>query len=591
MPTSFAPSRSRARNGVRFLVVALLATVGAAVSADAAVWTAPLTVSQFDSAVDPGRDVAMDASGAAAFAWTEGGTVRATLRRAGGGFNPTGTLGAQASSAPSVALSGGGTAFVVWNRQGGLAASFGAASGSLGALPDLGSGVTGRPDVAFLSGGRAVVVWGGADGAIHAVERAPNGALTTLPDLSTGAGNSAPVIAAAGDQAVVAWVASETVGDTRTTRLRVALRAPGQGFAAPEDVATRSVVRAGQASEAGTDVTSPAAAISANGAADVSVVLVNLIGLAGDFGANPTLFSRPPGGTWATPQTFEGFDARLSSAPLTNDLAAGRVEDAMYVAGNARGEMQFYGHLRAAESTAFGPRQAILTGPAGEIRAAPLGARQFLAVLRSGGAVQSHRQAGAAGFGSALPIVSAGALRLLGAAGAPNGEAVAAWQLTDGRFQVALYDDNAVAAGGVRPPAPARDTTRPVLSRLQVAPARFAVRRGRGRSARGGGRIRWILSEAATVRLRVEREKPGFRRGGQCVARRPSSGRVRRCTRFVSVRSIARAARAGRASIAFAGRVGARPLAAGRYRLSAQATDRSRNRSRTRRTSFTIVRR
>jgi hypothetical protein len=209
--------------------------------------------------------------------------------------------------------------------------------------------------------------------------------------------------------------------------------------------------------EGGTDITDPVASISAAGAADIVATLVTLIGLPGDFGVTSTVYARPPPGGWGAPQRLATFDARLSFAPLTADLVSRRAGDALYVAGEARGPMAFFGNLRGSGSASFGPRVPILSGPGtGEIRAGALAAHRFLTVLRLNGVLQSWTQTGAAGFADPRTIIRSGALRLLDADASADGEGLAVWQLDTGPLQVALYDD----AG--RTPAPGVDRTRPV---------------------------------------------------------------------------------------------------------------------------------
>jgi hypothetical protein len=109
---------------------------------------------------------------------------------------------------------------------------------------------------------------------------------------------------------------------------------------------------------------------------------------------------------------------------------------------------------------------------------------------------------------------------------------------------------------GLRPP--------PALAGLALRPARFAAsRRGRGT------RVSFRLSEAGRVRFRVERELPGRRRGGRCVApRRAPRGRA--CTRRARVRgSFEHDGRAGANTLRFRGRVAGRALRPGRYVLVA----------------------
>src|SRR4051794_5663921 len=91
-------SRSRVARRVSLRAATVLvagsgAVLAASAPAGAGVWTAPLEVGAADAGRPVGRDVAMDASGAAGFVWTSGGTMRATLRRAGGGFGATQRFG------------------------------------------------------------------------------------------------------------------------------------------------------------------------------------------------------------------------------------------------------------------------------------------------------------------------------------------------------------------------------------------------------------------------------------------------------------------------------------------------------------------
>jgi Tol biopolymer transport system component len=101
-----------------------------------------------------------------------------------------------------------------------------------------------------------------------------------------------------------------------------------------------------------------------------------------------------------------------------------------------------------------------------------------------------------------------------------------------------------------------------LLSRLALRPARFHVG---GR--RAGTRIHFRLDRSATVSLRVERLLPGRRAHGRCSAR---AHRGRRCTVVKRVGRLAAVhGRAGANAVRFSGRVGARALAPGRYRLIA----------------------
>jgi len=128
---------------------------------------------------------------------------------------------------------------------------------------------------------------------------------------------------------------------------------------------------------------------------------------------------------------------------------------------------------------------------------------------------------------------------------------------------------------------PGRDATPPVLTRVAIAPKRFAaVRRGgslrparKGRSARGG-LLRLGTSEQVTLAIRVERR----------------AGR-----RWRRVQTIEKVLKKGRASVRIRGRVlaGGRSVQfpSGRYRLSMRASDPSGNRSPRIFRQFRLVRR
>jgi DNA-binding beta-propeller fold protein YncE len=127
-------------------------------------------------------------------------------------------------------------------------------------------------------------------------------------------------------------------------------------------------------------------------------------------------------------------------------------------------------------------------------------------------------------------------------------------------------------------PTPTGDTVAPIISELTLTNRRF---RARGR--RSGSRVpvgttfRYRLSEAATVRVAIERARPGRRSGGRCAKPTRRLRRRPACTRFVSAGpALVRAAAAGANTLRFDGR----RLPAGAYRARFTATDASGNRSR-----------
>jgi hypothetical protein len=171
-----------------------------------------------------------------------------------------------------------------------------------------------------------------------------------------------------------------------------------------------------------------------------------------------------------------------------------------------------------------------------------------------------------------------------------------------------LIDDGITPLGGLarflRPaeppppgggPGPGPDTAAPVVT--DVALTRRVFRVGRkptatsARRHRAGTKLRFTLSEAATVRIRVQRARPGRRLRGRCVAPKRSLRRHKRCTRFKGVGTLTRSAVAGPVSVAFSGRIGSRALRRGRHRFVVFAVDAAGNRSARKRIGFRIVRR
>ena len=145
------------------------------------------------------------------------------------------------------------------------------------------------------------------------------------------------------------------------------------------------------------------------------------------------------------------------------------------------------------------------------------------------------------------------------------------------------------------PPGPEPDTTRPEITGLRATPVRFTIGSALARldrAAKGGTTIRFSLSEQAAVRLSFAREAAGRRVGSSCRKATRALLRRPRCTRYVTVGPSVRfaAVGAGAHRVAFHGRLSrTRALLAGRYRLTATATDLAGNRSDPKRTSLTAT--
>ena len=110
-----------------------------------------------------------------------------------------------------------------------------------------------------------------------------------------------------------------------------------------------------------------------------------------------------------------------------------------------------------------------------------------------------------------------------------------------------------------RATAGACDTTKPTVGALRLA---------------GRKQISFRLSEAATVKLTVQRAARGRKVGGRCLKPSARNRRAPRCTRFVDVKGLTVTGTAGTNRISLS-----KKLAKGRYRVVAVATDAAGNRS------------
>jgi hypothetical protein len=128
--------------------------------------------------------------------------------------------------------------------------------------------------------------------------------------------------------------------------------------------------------------------------------------------------------------------------------------------------------------------------------------------------------------------------------------------------------------GGGQAQLPALDTQAPLIGSFRATPSLFAVARaGTPLAARTprGTRLRYTLSEAAKVTLKIQR----------ALAGRP--------TRYRTIGTLSRTGARGANSTRFSGRLRKRALRPGRYRVRITATDTAGNRSARRTTRFRIA--
>jgi TolB protein len=138
------------------------------------------------------------------------------------------------------------------------------------------------------------------------------------------------------------------------------------------------------------------------------------------------------------------------------------------------------------------------------------------------------------------------------------------------------------------------DARAAIISSVAAIPRRW--RRGsllpRFSLAPKGTTIRWRLDEAARTTLTFAKAANGRRVGRRCVRPTRANRNRRRCTRYLTKGALRYQGKVGLNRVRFQGRLSrTRTLTIGRYRLRVGAVDAAGNRSRTRTTFFTIVRR
>jgi streptogramin lyase len=144
---------------------------------------------------------------------------------------------------------------------------------------------------------------------------------------------------------------------------------------------------------------------------------------------------------------------------------------------------------------------------------------------------------------------------------------------------------------------PAKDTAKPRLGSLRFSRTSFraagsgaSISRRTRKKTPVGTAVRFSLSEAAAVKFTVDRKTKGRRVGRKCKARTRANAKKKSCTRWVKVKgSFTVAAKAGKNSFKFRGRIGGKKLKTARYRLNSQATDKAGNKSALKRKGFKIV--
>lgn len=133
---------------------------------------------------------------------------------------------------------------------------------------------------------------------------------------------------------------------------------------------------------------------------------------------------------------------------------------------------------------------------------------------------------------------------------------------------------------GVEPPANA-DTTKPVVTKPSVSPS--TVKSGKS------FKIKFTLSETASVNIAIEKASAGKKSKGKCVKPTRKLRKKKNCTRYAKVTTLSHLGTVGANSVKFKGKVGKKALKPGKYRVSIVATDAAGNASKAATKSFTVT--
>jgi len=154
-----------------------------------------------------------------------------------------------------------------------------------------------------------------------------------------------------------------------------------------------------------------------------------------------------------------------------------------------------------------------------------------------------------------------------------------------------------VPIGDGRGTPPGADTTAPALSSVSLSHARFRIAKAATAIAAAkrvprGTALRFTSSEAGTLSVLIERVRPGqkvkqgAKRVCKVVRRRVKRGR---CSVYTRVSTLTRAIQAGPGSLALSGRIAAKRMAPGSYRLTLTARDAAGNSSKPTSRTFRIL--
>jgi hypothetical protein len=142
-----------------------------------------------------------------------------------------------------------------------------------------------------------------------------------------------------------------------------------------------------------------------------------------------------------------------------------------------------------------------------------------------------------------------------------------------------------------KPPAP---NVAPVVSKASLSRTRFTARKPVHKGRKRGTTLRFTLSEAARVKVAVERKSSGRRvkvaGKRRCVKPTKANATKPRCTRYLPAGALSVDGNSGANALKLTGKLGGKTLKPGRYRLTLTAVDGAKLGSKPLRLAFRIFR-
>ena len=228
----------------------------------------------------------------------------------------------------------------------------------------------------------------------------------------------------------------------------------------------------------------------------------------------------------------------------------------------------------------------------------------------SGSAVQGHTLTEAHGSWSNSPTGYAYQWQRCNSAGlsctAIAGASAQTYTLTAADVKSTIrVQETASNAAGAAPPASSSQTAvvtaprPPVVTGYRITNRTFVVAAARTpifasaaatrRKHKKGTAFRYALSEAATVKIVISQRASGRRKGKGCVAPTRKLRHARACTRIILNGTLTRRSHQGANTVAFSGRIAAKPLKPGSYQARLSATDSASRTSKAYTVKFNVV--